>query len=158
MSRILQPTRGRSWSGAELAVLVLVGPLLWVGRSAFGRRLLAVAVLALVAAGLVVALYQHPDVGGEDGAGGGAPPAGTRPAVAGTGQPATPPPRAPELAAAAWYARRLGVRQARVRALQRQRVNDAEVRVLVIAELDNGRLPTAVVTVRRGPAGWQVTP
>jgi hypothetical protein len=151
MSRVQQPMSGRS--GGALAVRALLSPLLWVARTEVGRRLAAAATLALVTAALVVALYDHPDVPG-----GGAEAVDPRPAVTRTGTPADAALRSPELAAAAWYAHRLGIPRTQVRALQRQRIDNAETRVLVIADLGNGRLPTAVVTVHRGRTGWKAVP
>jgi hypothetical protein len=158
MSGIEQPSRGgfRSGgfrSGGDLAVLVLLRPLLWVAHSRLGRRLAAAATLALVTAALVVTLYDHPDIGGGAGL------SGTRPVATGRRTPAAAASRSPERAAVSWYARQLGAPQARVRALQRRRIGDSEVRVMVIADLESGRrLPTAVVTVRRDRTGWKVAP
>jgi hypothetical protein len=153
MSRIHQPSPGGFRSGGDLAVLVLSRPLLWVARSRLGRRLAAAATLALVTAALVITLYDHPDIGG-----GRAGLSDTRPAVTGLRTPAAAASRSPERAAVSWYARQLGVPQARVRALQRRRIGHAEARVMVIADLEGGRLPTAVVTVRRDRTGWKVAP
>jgi hypothetical protein len=155
MSRVHEPIR-RPRSGADLAATVLLAPLAWVGRTAAGRRLLAVATVAVAIAGLVAALYAHPDTAGiATGPTQARRGAAERQHVA--GRPGDQTAGTAEAAAVAWYARRVGVAPAHVRALQRQRVTAAEVRVLVIAELVDGRLPTALVTVRHGPAGWQVT-
>jgi hypothetical protein len=62
----------------------------------------------------------------------------------------------PAAAAAAWYAARQGVPAAKVQALQQDRLSAREVRVLVLADLGHGRLRTALVRVRLGPAGWSV--
>jgi hypothetical protein len=152
MSRIRQPWRGGFRSGGELAVLVLFRPLLWVAGSRLGRRLAAAAALALVSAALVVTLYDHPDIGGR------AELSSARPAVTGPRTSAIAASQSPERAAVSWYARQLGVPPARVRALQRRRIGHAEAQVMVIADLEGGRLPTAVVTVRRDHTGWKVAP
>jgi hypothetical protein len=62
----------------------------------------------------------------------------------------------PAAVAAAWYAARQGVPATKVEALQQDRVSAREVRVLVLADHGHGRLRTALVTVRLGPAGWSV--
>ena len=62
----------------------------------------------------------------------------------------------PAAVAAAWYAARQGLPAARVQALQQDRRSATEVRVLVLADHGHGRLRTALVRVRRGPAGWSV--
>jgi hypothetical protein len=69
------------------------------------------------------------------------------------------PPRAgerPAAVAAAWYAARQGLPAAKVQALQQDRLSASEVRVLVLADHGRGRLRTALVRVRLGPAGWSV--
>ena len=58
--------------------------------------------------------------------------------------------------AAAWYAARQGLPAAKVQALQQDRRSATEVRVLVLADHGHGRLRTALVRVRLGPAGWSV--
>jgi hypothetical protein len=60
--------------------------------------------------------------------------------------------------AVAWYAGRLGVPVATVRALASQQPGPGRVRVLVAAEVGPGRLATAWVTLARTPGGWTVTP
>ncbi|HTF59253.1 MAG TPA: hypothetical protein VK713_05000, partial [Actinomycetes bacterium] len=62
----------------------------------------------------------------------------------------------PAAVAAAWYAARQGVPATKVEALQQDRVSAREVRVLVLADHGHGRLRTALVRVRLGPAGWSV--
>jgi hypothetical protein len=154
MSRFLEPVRWRSRSGVDLAALVLLAPLAWFGRTAVGRRLVSVAAVALAAAGLILALYAHPDASGV------AEPVQARQGHVGHGGAAdrlnSSNAATPEAAAVAWYARRVGVPPGRVRALQRQRVGAATVQVLVVAELGGGRLPSALITVRHGRAGWKV--
>jgi hypothetical protein len=62
----------------------------------------------------------------------------------------------PAAVAAAWYAARHGVPRAKVKPLQQDRLSAREVRVLVMADHGRGRLRTALVRVRLGPAGWSV--
>jgi hypothetical protein len=137
-----------------------------------GRRLLATLLITSVCAGVVAFVFTYPEAPQT--------PAGSRLASAAptmpdsTGRPgggapsdrqqrARPAPRpsvgaaSPEAAAAAWYARRTRLPRDRVRVLQRDRVNATTFRVLVLADGGNGRLDTAVVTVRRDRAGWRVS-
>jgi hypothetical protein len=59
--------------------------------------------------------------------------------------------------AAAWYAGRNHLKPGQVRPLQQDRLSNREVRVLVLADRGNGRLDTALVTVRRDAQGrWSV--
>jgi hypothetical protein len=60
--------------------------------------------------------------------------------------------------AVAWYAGRLGVPVAAVRALASQQPGPGRARVLVAAEVGPGRLATAWVTLAHTPRGWTVTP
>ena len=125
-------------------------------RSETGRRLARAVALTVTMAVLIGALYDR----------GEAPRAAAQPAVAAPaadpagglrGRPR--PPRAgerPAAVAAAWYAARLGLPAARVEALQQDRLSASEVRVLVLADHGRGRLRTALVRVRLGPAGWSV--
>ena len=145
-------------------------------RSETGRRLARAVALTVTMAVLIGALYDR----------GEAPRAAAQPAVAapaadhaggpaararaGTARRPDPagqgglrgrprPPRAgerPAAVAAAWYAARLGLPAARVEALQQDRLSASEVRVLVLADHGRGRLRTALVRVRLGPAGWSV--
>jgi len=145
-------------------------------RSETGRRLARAVALTVTMAVLIGALYDR----------GEAPRAAAQPAVAApaadpAGEPAARaragtarrpdpagqgglrgrprPPRAgerPAAVAAAWYAARLGLPAARVEALQQDRLSASEVRVLVLADHGRGRLRTALVRVRLGPAGWSV--
>ena len=62
----------------------------------------------------------------------------------------------PAAVAADWYAARHGVPRAKVKPLQQDRLSAREVRVLVMADHGRGRLRTALVRVRLGPAGWSV--
>ena len=62
----------------------------------------------------------------------------------------------PAAVAAAWYAARNGVPEAKVKPLQQDRLSAREVRVLVMADHGRGRLRTALVRVRQGPDGWRV--
>jgi hypothetical protein len=72
---------------------------------------------------------------------------------------AAPPakPARPADVATAWYAARDHLPAGKVRALQQDVVSRREVRVLVLADRGNGKLDTALVTVRRDAAGrWRV--
>jgi hypothetical protein len=159
-------TLGRAAAGWALAA----------ARSDAGRRLARAITLTLALAVLITALYDR----------GEAPRATARPAVAapapgapgGTAAPARagaarrqdpgdvgglrgrPRPSTvverPAAVAAAWYAARQGLPAGKVQALQQDRLSPAEVRVLVLADHGHGRLRTALVRVRRGPAGWSV--
>ena len=62
----------------------------------------------------------------------------------------------PAAVAAAWYAARNGVPEAKVKPLQQDRLSAREVRVLVMADHGRGRLRTALVRVRQGPDGCRV--
>jgi hypothetical protein len=146
-------------AGARLAGWLLSLPVRLLG-SQLGRRTTAAAAVSLVLMGGVGALYQHAD----------APSAVPVPAKAAAAAPAaagrgltTPAPavrRGPARAedvAVAWFAKRQNVAVGQVRALQQRRVSADERRVLVIAEAGASRLPSAYVTVRRGPSGWAVS-
>jgi hypothetical protein len=149
-------------AGVRLAATVMFLPLRLL-RSRLGRRLFAVAALALVLTTVVGALYDNPD----------GPPralgkvaaverASTQVAGAATGRQATANRpsrevgRRPEDAAANWFARRHGVDRDSVQALQQEQVSANERRVLVMADAGDGRLPTGYVTVRRDGSGWAV--
>jgi hypothetical protein len=150
-------------AGVRLAATVMLLPLRLL-RSRLGRRLIAVAALALVLTTVVGALYDSPD----------APPralgkvaaverTSTQAAgAAATGgrqtanRPSREVGRRPEDAAANWFARRHGVDRNSVQALQQERVSADERRVLVMADAGNGRLPTGYVTVHRDGSGWAV--
>jgi len=63
----------------------------------------------------------------------------------------------PAAVAAAWYAGRNHLKAGQVRPLQQDKLSNREVRVLVFADRGNGRLETALVTVRRDAHGrWSV--
>jgi hypothetical protein len=143
-------------------------------RGELARRLGRLVVAAAAMAAAVVALYQH----GEEPAALARPAATTvapAPAVTTTapaqrtpapgraadGPATTAAPRAaatrPSAVAAAWYAARGHLPPGKVRALQQDAVSQREVRVLVMADRGDGRLDTALVTVRRDAAGrWSV--
>jgi hypothetical protein len=150
-------------AGVRLAAAVMFLPLRLL-RSQLGRRLIAVAALALVLTTVVGALYDSPD----------APPralgrvaaverTATKAAGAATGgrqatanRPSREVGRRPEDVAANWFARRHGVGRDSVQALQQERVSADERRVLVMADAGDGRLPTGYVTVHRDGSGWAV--
>jgi hypothetical protein len=143
-----------------------------------GRRLGRAAVLTMALAVLVVALYDRGEVpsaaaqpavrAAADGAPGGS--AARRGDAARRqdpdgrgglrGRPRPPQagerPGRPADVAAAWYAARHGLPRAKVKPLQQDRLSAREVRVLVLADPGRGRLRTALVRVRLGPAGWSV--
>ena len=128
-------------------------------RSETGRRLARAVALTVTLAVLIGALYDR----GEAPRAAARARAGTarRPDPAGQGglRGRARPPRAgerPAAVAAAWYAARQGLPAARVEALQQDRLSASEVRVLVLADHGRGRLRTALVRVRLGPAGWSV--
>jgi hypothetical protein len=136
--------------GARLAATVLALPLR-VAATPLGRRVLAAATVAVVLVALVGALYDHTDrPGATTGALAGAQPAASR----------KPAPAAPKRsggaaeAAAAWFAGKQRVARDQVRALQQRRVSATERQVLVVAEAGASSLPSAYVTVRKGPGGW----
>jgi hypothetical protein len=137
--------------GARLAATVLALPLR-VAATPLGRRVLAAATVAVVLVALVGALYDHTDRPGaaSTGALAGAQPAASR----------KPAPAAPKRsggaaeAAAAWFAGKQRVARDQVRALQQRRVSATERQVLVVAEAGASSLPSAYVTVRKGPGGW----
>ena len=138
-----------------------------------GRRLARAVVLTVLLAVLVTALYDRGEVptaaaqqaarpaaaGNQGGpAPGGAAPRKDPAQVGGLRGRARVAPvgERPAAVAAAWYAARLGLPAARVEALQQDRLSASEVRVLVLADHGRGRLRTALVRVRLGPAGWSV--
>jgi hypothetical protein len=146
-------------------------------RGELARRLYRLAVVAVALGVAVVLLYQHdesPSALARTVQAASAAPStpATRPSPPTTGAtaatPATPErparsaarparPAKPAEVAAAWYAARqhLGARQ--VRPLQQDKLSNREVRVLVLADRGNGRLDTALVTVRRDAQGrWSV--
>jgi hypothetical protein len=146
-------------AGVRLAVGVMLLPF-GLLRTRLGRRLLAVAVLALVLTSVVGALYDSADVPAR-AAGKVASLRATAPhrSTAGADRRAAAAPtrelgRRPEDVAADWFAKRQGVARDRVQALQQQKVSSTERRVLVMADAGGGRLPTGYVTVRREGSGW----
>jgi hypothetical protein len=146
--------------GARLAAIVLALPLR-VAATPLGRRVLAAATVAVVLVTLVGALYDHTDRPGAAAAGAlagaqatashQAAPAAARGAA---GKPAMAKRGGAAEAAAAWFAGRQRVALDRVRALQQRRVSATERQVLVVAEASAAKVPSAYVTVRKGPDGW----
>jgi hypothetical protein len=171
--RVVGP-RAQAAAGASAAMVrALGGWLLAAATGDTGRRLARAVGLTVVLAVLVTTLYDRGEL----------PSAAARPAV---GAPAAGPagqqdragsahrkdPREPgglrgrerparvgerpAAVAADWYAARHGVPRAKVKPLQQDRLSAREVRVLVMADHGRGRLRTALVRVRLGPAGWSV--
>jgi hypothetical protein len=143
--------------GVHLAALVLALPLR-VAATPLGRRVLAAATIAVVLVSLVGALYDHTDRPSAAGALAGAQATASRQASAAPRASRSPAPAkraggAAE-AAAAWFAGKQRVAVDRVRALQQRRVSATERQVLVVAEAGSSKLPSAYVTVRKGPNGW----
>jgi hypothetical protein len=167
---------GRRALGAAVGVAALAraagGRLLAAARSETGRRLARAVTLSVALAVLITTLYDR----GETPRAAAQPAVAAAPASGAVGGAATrartgapggnagrrgrPRPPAvgerPAAVAAAWYAARQGVPAIRVEALQQDRVSAREVRVLVLADHGRGRLRTALVRVRLGPAGWSV--
>ena len=140
-----------------------------------GRRLVRAVVLTVVLAVLVATLYDRGEVPVAAAQPGVAGPAGATSGPAGRARGGTarradpgslgglrgrdrpaPVGERPAAVAAAWYAARQGVPRAKVKPLQQDRLSAREVRVLVLADHGRGRLRTALVRVRLGPAGWSV--
>ncbi|HKE99927.1 MAG TPA: hypothetical protein VKG45_13445 [Actinomycetes bacterium] len=144
-------------TGTVLALRVLALPARLLA-TAPGRRALAALAVACTGWVLIGALFAHVEAPLAAGVAAG-PVAQARP----HGPPARPEaaPRSgqgaasPARAALAWAAARHHVPRARVRVLQQQRLDARTVRVLVMVEAGR-RLDTAIVTARRGPAGWAV--
>jgi hypothetical protein len=164
-------------AGSATLARAVAGRVLAAATGPTGRRLARAVTLAAALAVLIGTLYDRaeapraaaqPAVGAHAGASGGsAAPARARAGTAGRQDPGDHgglrgrprPPRVgerPAAVAAAWYAARQGVPAARVQALQQDRLSAREVRVLVLADHGRGRLRTALVRVRLGPAGWSV--
>jgi hypothetical protein len=171
----------RTALGAAAGVAALAraagGRLLAAARSETGRRLARAVTLSVALAVLITTLYDRgetPRAAAQPAVAAGAP--GGAATRAGTGAPGgnagrqdpgevggrrgRPRPPAvgerPAAVAAAWYAAHQGVPATKVEALQQDRVSAREVRVLVLADHGHGRLRTALVRVRLGPAGWSV--
>jgi hypothetical protein len=138
-----------------------------------GRRLMAATVLSIVLVGAVSALYDHADGPATlQRTLNAAPAAASKPApsgqVAGAAKGATSgkaslasvaasrPAKDARSAAVAWYAKRVGVAADRVQALQEQRINATTIRVLVMAQVSQTNVPTALLTVKRARGGWKV--
>jgi hypothetical protein len=168
----------RALAGAAHAALRLGRRALVAAGSQTGRRLGRAAALTLALAVLVVTLYERgevptaaaqPAVAGTAGGATGAPATRTRQdrararnleehgGLRGRPRPTRVGERGrPAEVAAAWYAARHGVPAAKVRPLQQDRLSARAVRVLVLADLGDGRLRTALVRVQQGPTGWSV--
>jgi hypothetical protein len=148
---------------------------LGAARGETGRRLARAITLTLALAVLITTLYDRgeapraaaqpavaaPAPGGPGGTAararaGAAPGQGPGDVGGLRGRPRPKVGERPATVAAAWYAARQGLAAAKVQALQQDRRSATEVRVLVLADHGHGRLRTALVRVRRGPAGWSV--
>jgi hypothetical protein len=139
--------------GARLAGTVLALPLR-MAATPLGRRVLAAVTIAIVLVALVGALYDHTDRPG--GAATGAL-AGAQAMAARQAAPAASKSKrtaGAADAAAAWFAGKQRVALDRVRALQQRRLSATEREVLVVAEAGASKVPSAYVTVRKGPHGW----
>ena len=166
---------GRRALGAAVGVAALAraagGRLLAAARSETGRRLARAVTLSMALAVLITTLYDRgetpraaaqPAVAApaSAAAGGAATRARTGAPGGNAGRRGRPRPPAvgerPAAVAAAWYAARQGVPAIKVEPLQQDRLSAREVRVLVLADHGHGRLRTALVRVRLGPAGWSV--
>jgi hypothetical protein len=145
--------------GGRLAALVLALPLR-LAATPLGRRALGAATIAIVLVSLVGVLYDHADQPRSAAALAGTRAAASPGAGAATGGRSSAAPAAAKGssaagdAAAAWFASKQRVAVDRVSALQQRRVSATERRVLVIAEAGGAKLPSAYVTVRKGPDGW----
>ena len=162
----------RAQAGGVLVALLLLALPLKVMRTPLGRRLAAAAFLIALLGSTVSSLYDHaepivPAAGAQVASLAATPTAAahrsasaSRPAAARTvkrpaaSRPAQPAAGSAAQAAVAWYAAAQGLPASRVRALQQQRLSATQVRVLVIADPGDGRLPSALVTATRRGAGW----
>jgi hypothetical protein len=146
--------------GARAAAWLLAWPMR-LAATPTGRRLLAAAVLAVVAVATVSYLYDSADRPAATAARPSGSASGTRAGGAdSTRQLAAAPVRAKgpataAEAAAAWWAAHQKVAVAKVQALQQRTVGAGEVQVLVVAEAGS-RMPSQYVTVRKGSSGWKV--
>ena len=160
-------------AGSAGLARALGGRALALATGEVGRRAARAVGLTMVLAVLVMALYDRGEVPSAA-----AQPAVRAPAAGADGQQARAgadrrkdpgelgglrgrerPARVgerPAAVAAAWYAARNGVPEAKVKPLQQDRLSAREVRVLVMADHGRGRLRTALVRVRQGPDGWRV--
>jgi hypothetical protein len=144
-------------------------------RTRMGQRVAATSVLSLLLVGGVSALYDHADSPASPARplAAAAPAAASKPVAAGKAAGAAKsasstretslasvtiarPAKNPQSAAVAWYANRLHVSPDRVQALQQQRVNGSTTKVLVMAQVSEGNVPSALVTVKRAGGGWKV--
>jgi hypothetical protein len=164
-STYVRPSRPRptvlapGGDGAHLAALVLALPMR-VAATPLGRRALAAVTIAAVLVSLVGVLYENADRPHSAGALAGARAVASRQGATASGRRAASSPTAAKRAggageaAAAWFADQQRVAPEKVRALQQRRVSATERRVLVVAEAGGSRVPSAYVTVRKGPDGW----
>jgi hypothetical protein len=142
--------------GARLAALVLALPLR-LAATPFGRRALAAVTIAVVLVSIVGVLYDHADQPRSAAVLAGTRAPASRAAAERRSAPSAAAARRSKAAgeaAVAWFADRQRIAVDRVRALQQQRVNATERRVLVVADAGGAKLPSAYVTVRKGPGGW----
>ena len=159
--------------GSAALVRALGGRVLAAATGDAGRRLARAVGLTVVLAVLVATLYDRgevPTAAAQPAVGAPAAGAAGRQERAGSARRKDPrelgglrgrerPARVgerPAAVAADWYAARHGVPRAKVKPLQQDRLSAREVRVLVMADHGRGRLRTALVRVRLGPAGWSV--
>jgi hypothetical protein len=147
-------------------------PLRLLFQTRFGRRLTATAVLSILMVGTVSMLYEHADTPSSARllatSAAAAKPARPGQAAAATKDAgasgettlaavaAARPAKDAASAAIAWYAARLHVAADRVQALQQQRISKAKVKVMVMAQVTDTDLPTALVTVEQSSRGWKV--
>jgi hypothetical protein len=159
--------------GSAAPARVLGGRMLAAATGDTGRRLARAVGLTVALAVLVTTLYDRgevPSAAAQPAVGAPAAGAAGQQERAGIGRRKDPrrpgglrgrerPARVgerPAAVAADWYAARHGVPRAKVKPLQQDRLSAREVRVLVMADHGRGRLRTALVRVRLGPAGWSV--
>jgi hypothetical protein len=140
-------------AGVQAARSLMLLPLRAL-QTPMGRRLMLAGVLTLALQGAVGVMYGNADsprLEAAAPASAAAPaPAGASVRKAGGGTAA----RTPEAAAVTWFAAKHRLDPRKVRALQRDAIDRASARVLVMADLGRGRLDSAVVTVRRTKGGW----
>jgi hypothetical protein len=141
-------------AGVQAARSLLLLPLR-AAQTPMGRRAMVAGTLIVTLQGAIGFMYANTDSTEL---------ATAAPAAVAAPAPATPkaaPPakaaqaKTPEAAAVAWFASKHKLDPGKVRPLQRDASGDS-ARVLVMADLGRGRLDTAVVTVKRGKAGWAI--
>jgi hypothetical protein len=148
--------------GARAAAWLLSWPMR-LAATPMGRRLLAAAVLAVLAVATVGYLYESADRPREAvafrpaGLTASTPTGDARTARQTAASPVRAKPAASAAeAAAAWFAAREGLAAGKVRPLGQRKVKANEVQVLVVAEAAGAKMPSRYVTVRKGPSGWKV--